>query len=86
MRSKGVVLAVLGAVLLFVPILRVGQAHFSVSQAHGMCSSGLGEFATALSGTVASDCNHVSLFFYLCWAGVIVGGVMFLVGTSGRKI
>ena len=76
LRKVGPILVVISAVLLFVPLIPLGDTHVSLSESHGLCASGLGQFASLLSSSIARDCNEVNLFFIVCWAGLIVGAGM----------
>ena len=46
----------------WVPFLPLGTDHISVSTAHGLCSSTLGQFAQAVSGGIQLDCTAVTAF------------------------
>ena len=54
----------------WVPFLRLGDSHISVSTAHGLCSSSLGQFAQAVSGQAQLDCTAVTAGY---WAALLVG-------------
>jgi hypothetical protein len=54
----------------WVPFLRAGDSHLSVSTAHGICSSTLGQFAQAASGQVQLDCTAVTVGY---WGGILAG-------------
>ncbi len=80
LRKIGLILGVVSAVLLFVPLISLDNAHVSLSESHGLCSSELGQFASLLSSSIQHDCSEVNLFFILCWIGLIVGAGMFIYG------
>jgi hypothetical protein len=54
----------------WVPFLRVGDSHMSVSTAHGLCSTAFGQFAQAVSGQVQLDCTAVTAGY---WGAIVVG-------------
>ena len=54
----------------WVPFLHLGTDHLSVSTAHGVCSSTLGQYAQALSGRVQLDCTAVTAGY---WGALVVG-------------
>jgi hypothetical protein len=80
MRKVGPILGVISAVLLFTPLIPLGDAHVSLSEAHGLCSSGLGQFASLISLSIAHDCSEVNLFFTLCWVALVAGAGMLIYG------
>jgi len=66
----GVAAAGLAAAGAWIPFLPVGDSHLSVSTAHGLCSSDLGQFAQTLSGQAQVDCTAVTAGF---WGAILVG-------------
>jgi hypothetical protein len=60
----GVVAAVVAAVGAWVPFLHLGTDHVSVSTAHGLCSSTLGQYVQAVSGRVQLDCTAVTAGYW----------------------
>ena len=62
-----------------------GGQSVSLGEAHGLCASGLGEWAQALSQSAASDCGHVALVYdalnltMLTAVGCLVWGLLLLV-------
>ena len=80
LRKVGPILGLISAVLLFVPLIPLGNTHVSLSESHGLCSSGLGQFASLFSSSIAHDCSEVNLFFTLCWVGLVAGAGMLIYG------
>ena len=66
----GVAAAGAAAAGAWIPFLPVGDSHLSVSTAHGVCSSDLGQFAQSLSGQAQVDCTAVTAGF---WGAILVG-------------
>lgn len=66
----GVAAAGVAAAGAWIPFLPVGDSHLSVSAAHGLCSSDLGQFAQTLSGQAQVDCTAVTAGF---WGAILVG-------------
>jgi hypothetical protein len=54
----------------WVPFLHLGTDHLSVSTAHGLCSSTLGQYAQAISGRAQLDCTAVTAGY---WGALVVG-------------
>lgn len=66
----GVAAAGVAAAGAWIPFLPVGDSHVSVSTAHGVCSSAVGQFAQTLSGQAQVDCTAVTAGF---WGAILVG-------------
>ena len=73
--ASAVAVAAAGA---WVPFLPLGDSHISVSTAHGLCSSAVGQFAQAVSGQAQLDCSAVTAGY---WGAILVGiaGLMVIV-------
>jgi hypothetical protein len=52
----------------------------SISTAHGLCSSSLGQFTQAVSGQVQLDCTAVTAGYWIAWLVGIAGLVLIVVG------
>jgi hypothetical protein len=87
----GIVLAIVGVCALLIPAFGAGsdggltfQGGYSLSAVQGLCTSGLGQFAQAVSPLTSSTCTEVGLGFYAAWAALIAGGILFIGGIFSR--
>jgi hypothetical protein len=76
----GVSAAAVAAAGEWVPFLRAGDSYLSVSTAHGLCSSTLGQYAQAASGQVQLDCTAVTIGYWGALLAGIAGLVLIVVG------
>ncbi len=78
--SAGLVLAVIAAGGAWLPFLRSDGDQLSLSTAHGICSTPLGQFAQATSAHVQADCAAITAGYWAALLTGIAGLVMILAG------
>ena len=79
LAAVGALLALLALVAPRLPLFSsgLGTGRLSITGAHALCSSALGRFAAAVSGTASSRCAAVSAASTAGWL-VLLGGLALL--------
>ena len=73
-ESWGVLVVIVAAAGLWLPWFAYGGQVYSISEANGQCSSGVGQLAQALDAQTSAVCGHVGNLYVLLWLALVVGG------------
>jgi hypothetical protein len=73
--AGGLLTSLAGVCVLLIPFIPESNTtlSYSVSAGQGVCSSGLGQFAQALSASAGQSCGEIALGFYVAWAAILCG-------------
>jgi len=73
--AGGLITSLAGICVLLIPFIPESNTtlSYSVSAGQGVCSSGLGQFAQALSASAGQSCGEIALGFYVAWAAILCG-------------
>jgi hypothetical protein len=73
--AGGLITSLAGICVLLIPFIPESNSTltYSLSVGQGVCSSGLGQFAQALSASAGQSCGGIALGFYVAWAAILGG-------------
>lgn len=80
----GLAVAFMAWLALSLPLVPIDSGHYSVSQVHALCSSGLGQLAQGLSSGAAADCSGVGASSWLLHAIGLGGLAAATIGAMRR--
>jgi hypothetical protein len=80
MKITGIVVAVMGAFLLWLPLF--GQ--YSISSDRAECQSAIGQIAQSMNGLTQAECSVVQLGWAATIGMMILGVIVFTVGLARR--
>jgi hypothetical protein len=73
--TGGLLTSLAGVCVLLIPFIPESNTTltYSLSLGQGVCTSGLGQFAQALSASAGQSCGGIAFGFFLAWAAILGG-------------